>query len=381
MKPRPSGDDNRWTRLLAVAQLVTMGCSTPAIAQMLGLGESTVRRLRMEAKALRLYTVDWSLAPNPTFKEKAYQLIHRSDMFEALRPLSHNRLKGYYCVVLDPAGALEEPADAEAYLSRLRAFAKGATPHLVHALTNARITLVTYGRTLQCAFEALNPNKLDRDFWAYPACCDPYEYHREPWSSSRLAKSITQRQGRPADEHPSLAKLLPIIGPHHGPQGTRALADFVEHAPGYITIYGPGGLAEQANCLVTSHGRKEQPWTMGEDHFVKAFGIKREELHPLIAAEIGSVLLPKPDLTPAQMQRFEQITGARLGLKLRHLESLAALAAGTPAPGVVLIAMGANKAASFLELVRRGLINIAIVDNSLEARLRELLNGQFKKAA
>jgi DNA-binding transcriptional regulator LsrR (DeoR family) len=148
----------------------------------------------------------------------------------------------------------------------------------------------------------------------------------------------------------------------------------VVNAPDYRKIYGPGGLAEQANCLITSIGRSMVPWTLGDDYFVKNIGIDRAELTQLIEAEIGSVPLPRANLSAEGKKRFETINNARLGLSLENIKSIAAKAHCGPAPGVIVLAMGANKADCLLALIRRGLVNRAIVDNKLEAELARLLS-------
>lgn len=380
-KPRLPTKEAQLVRLFAVAIGVSQGRKTAAIMEAVCASDSVVRRDRSLAKALNLYTVDWSKAPNAIIAEKARRLAHRSDVFDRLRALAGSRLKFYQCVIPGPAQVDEDLVSPAEWRARLARFAGEVAPHLLQELTNARTTLVTYGHTLANVFEATAFSSLGPDFAVYPACCDPHEYHHEPWSSSELARWITERQGRPTKAHPSLEGLLPIINPDYGLEARQALVSIMENAPDYRRIYGANGLAAQANCLVTSIGRSKLPWTMGEDYFVKIIGISRAELHSLIAAEIGSVPLPKPDLTADQVERFRQITAARLGLKLQHLEALVRKGACTPAPGVVVVAMGANKAACFLELVKRGLINVAIVDNSLEAKLLELLDGQLKAAA
>jgi DNA-binding transcriptional regulator LsrR (DeoR family) len=255
----------------------------------------------------------------------------------------------------------------------LETFAGKAAPYLLQELRNAEITLITYGRTLQLAIERTHFPSLGQKFEVYPACCDPFQYSHEPWSSSALALWITQRRGLPTQHHPSLAGLLPVIDPNEVLEARKALAKYVVNAPDYKKIYGPGGLAEKANCLITSIGRSTVPWTLGDDYFVKNIGIDRGELTDLIEAEIGSVPVPRLDLDAEERKRFETIDNARLGLSLKNIEEIARKAMCGPAPGVIVLALGANKALCLLELVKRGLVNRAIVDNKLEAELAKRL--------
>jgi hypothetical protein len=231
---------------------------------------------------------------------------------------------------------------------------------------------------LQAAGAAIK--SLGKKFEVFPACCDPFEYDRELWSSTSLALLATKNQGRSTDHHPSLAGMIPIICMSYGIEAREVLSRYVKNAPDYQKIYRDGGLASQANCIITSIGRSEQPWSLGDDYFVKTIGIERTELHSLIDAEIGSVPLPKKKLDSDQRARFDKINAARMGLRLEHIESIAKKGACGTAPGVVVLAMGANKAKCLLELIKRGLVNIAIVDNLLEAKLRELLKEELKNA-
>jgi len=369
-------DEGKQAELFAVAELVTQGNRTKEIGRILGMAQAKVRKLRTLARRLSLYRVDYSRATSPLVVEKARQMASHSAAFELLRQVPGGQhLKYYRCVV---SGSAQVPSDAPLpmLMDRLKVFSREAAPYLSQTLTNARTTLITYGTTLEMALKATDFRQLDREFAVYPACCDPFEYHHESWCSTGLSHWVTRELGRPVDRHPSLAGMLPIIAPQLGLKVREALAEHFKKAPDYMSIYGPAGLAGEANCLITSIGRSAQPWRMGDDYFAKTIGIDRNDLNNLIIAEIGSVPLPKENLKPEEKSRFEKINAARLGLGLEHIERIATKAASSPDPGVVVLALGANKARCFLELVRRGLINVAIVDNSLEAELLTLLGGK-----
>lgn len=187
---------DRQAELVAVAIGVSRGLKDAAISRTMRLRRAKVAKLRVQAVRLGLVTLDTSKISNPLVLDKALQLIDHSDAFEQLKQLpGGKRLKFYKCLV---SGSLagDERLSEDEFRARLRVFAVEAAPHLMHALTNAEVTLVTYGRTVEHTFKAACCRSLAAKFEAYPACCAPFEYCQAPWSSSELAKWITQQQGR-----------------------------------------------------------------------------------------------------------------------------------------------------------------------------------------
>ena len=62
-----------------------------------------------------------------------------------------------------------------------------------------------------------------------------------------------------------------------------------------------------------------------------------------------------------------------MGARLDHLRQCARRALGASLPGVVLCAIGANKADSVMEIIRLGLANRLVVDTDLWQQLQRKL--------
>src|SRR5262249_441522 len=97
-----------------------------------------------------------------------------------------------------------------------------------------------------------------------------------------------------------------------------------------------------------------------------------ERLRSLVVGDLGSVLIPVPGRK--QDQEVKELNELRNGIQLKHLEAIAERAARSQSsPGVVVVAIGKNKARVLCELVHRGLINELIIDQDLAKALEVLL--------
>src|ERR1022692_3352038 len=106
---------------------------------------------------------------------------------------------------------------------------------------------------------------------------------------------------------------------------------------------------------------------MYQSELAQTGGIPRERLLDLVEGDIAGALVKtqKRTLTVAEEQEFENITKSWSGLRIEHLRDISTSAYSTGKPGVMIVAIGKNKANILLTVLKMGLINELIIDHDL----------------
>jgi hypothetical protein len=104
----------------------------------------------------------------------------------------------------------------------------------------------------------------------------------------------------------------------------------------------------------------------------------------MVVGDIGGVCLPKSNLTQNQADQFAAMERRWTGVTRKHLEKCAKRAANATTggkaapPGVIVVAIGRNKAGCIFEAIKAGLVNHLIVDQDVEAELSKLVADALK---
>lgn len=364
--------------VISVAMLVAEGLGSKQIADRLDIKLSRVKRLRIAVKAKRLLVLDESKTSGAEACELARRQAFPSSVLDRLQELAQRAgvqpIKRYHCVFTPGVGGVLD------WASRLAKFARVAQPLVLQALAGARFVGVTYGETLLKVFEGAALQMLGDQVTFFPTCCDPNRYQDAAWGSSNLARVLTQAQGKKLSA-PSLNGTWPVLPPGQSQKTNDRLRKMLEDSPGFQKIFGENSeaLIRQMDALVTSIGRTEQPWSLGDDYLLSMLGIDRSRLNALLAADIGGIPIAKHGLREKDRALFNELNACRIGMTLEHLQRTFSRGLRGPAPGVIVVATGGNKAQCLLELVRRGLVNIAIVDDELEKELTLALDQLLGK--
>jgi len=103
-------------------------------------------------------------------------------------------------------------------------------------------------------------------------------------------------------------------------------------------------------------------------------GCSLAELKELAHGNIGGVLIKRSKLAPAADEKFERIAATWIGVSEEDLKNVVASSASKrkKKPGVVVLAIGANKAEIVRAVVSRGLVSELFVDQELATKLAEL---------
>src|SRR5207248_338396 len=93
-------------------------------------------------------------------------------------------------------------------------------------------------------------------------------------------------------------------------------------------------------------------------------GVSPEKLNRITVGNCGGVLLPKDGLSPEDQALFDDIAGRWMGITRKHYEQCA-----RRQPGVILLAIGHNKADVVLKCVELSLVSELIIDEELAVAL------------
>jgi DNA-binding transcriptional regulator LsrR (DeoR family) len=147
---------------------------------------------------------------------------------------------------------------------------------------------------------------------------------------------------------------IPIIKKH--------IAQF----PNYQAIFGgprQPGVINDLDAIITSCGNAHhynQFWTTE----LPRLGVKPEKINQITAGNVGGFLLEKDGLDLDDKKLFDDIAGRWMGVTRKHFEKCA-----KRSPGVILLAIGRNKADVVFKAVELGLVTELVIDEELAMAL------------
>lgn len=150
----------------------------------------------------------------------------------------------------------------------------------------------------------------------------------------------------------------------------------ISRFPNYQAIFGsPGaaGVIDQLDAIVTSCGNAHhysQFWSTE----LPRIGVTPEQLNDLTHGNMGGVLLEREDLDEEDHALFMDIAQRWTGITRRHFEQCA-----RRRPGVILLALGNNKADVVLKCVTLNLVTELIIDEDLAMALWDRIDPQRRQ--
>jgi DNA-binding transcriptional regulator LsrR (DeoR family) len=170
--------------------------------------------------------------------------------------------------------------------------------------------------------------------------------------SGKNCESITLR-GIPAMIAPTVSDDL----------GERIKEYFAETYVNYQLLFsGEQAMANRMNAIITSLGNMNQPNKLWKEYLIKG-GLEPKLLDDV--EDIGGVLLYDPSLSTKEKEIIKLLENRWLGIKMEHYLACAEKAK----PGVIVIAIGENKANAVLKAVEHGLVTMLIIDQELAQSL------------
>jgi len=155
---------------------------------------------------------------------------------------------------------------------------------------------------------------------------------------------------------------------------------FKSFAMGYREIFHGEGktgqqeepLIDRLDTILTGVGAPTHPRGYWGDALISTKGINCEALSTLITGDIGGVLLPHSIIKDNEPNAFKILRHGWMGITEEKMQKCAENAFHNKTAGVIVVAIGANKAKSVYESMKRKLVNTLVIDLDLaEALLQE----------
>ncbi len=253
----------------------------------------------------------------------------------------------------------------------------------------ARCIGVSWGRTISHTLGVLRGHLAERpprkgdpvEF--LPLCGEPLRDRHDPvrYSSTFLADELSRVvNGAAPEDHPTLIGVPAVIPPsfREGPE-LETILRFVGELGDHGRIFGKadGGVAplvDRVDTILTSIGVPDRRWRGVFLNERVALGeIREEELLRLVTADLGGIIIPRAGLSTAEKERIEGLMRRWTGIQMGHVRRCARDAAGTRPhrPGVVVLAIGQQRAAAVRRTVELGLVNELVLDAELAEELRK----------
>jgi DNA-binding transcriptional regulator LsrR (DeoR family) len=339
---------------------------------------------------------DWKLARSKgwvQFAEDQFTAEQMSEIRtliqsrEALRKELHKRSAGILCTLQ----VFWSSPEAE-WPERLAHFGFRIAPMVLGLLSRRAIRTagVSWGHTMAEVINGLR-TFVGGHGWPHgdqilfvPTAGEPLGRWRPEYSSSVLTAELVAISGSTAGTV-SLRGVPAVIPMDFKGERLEIAREFLQHLSGYRRVFGSADadgnseppLISDVDTLITSVGSFEQGWTEYRDELISVGGISQEKLREVSGGDIGGALLPLWDPTAAQREEFRNISERWTGLTVDHCRRIAEAAAGHPEggpAGVVVAAAGDNKARVLLDAVDRGLVNHALIDQTLADELAKILS-------
>jgi DNA-binding transcriptional regulator LsrR (DeoR family) len=389
--------------LAEVAYLISHGFSQGEIAALLGLGKNPVSLLDEHARAI-------GLIRQPEFCKEVFCKLwpdpeHRISLDDLRAELNlHHGLKEQGAATLMHVKILAGVSDGtspEAWSIRLLDFGRQALPHLQQTLSAAKTCGLGWGSTLGALVSGAERHGFTGSV-PHPTlvatCGELWDFLSFRDSSSSLVERLHSLiDGRSPNPH-TLRGLPAFLDP--------SLRDFFarDHS-GYRAIFGPkNALAERFDTIITSVGASGQKsCTAFKKALVARWGIKAKQLQKMAWGDIGGALVPRhtrwwvqngaPEprepLAADLQAELDRASSLWTGISIKQYRDTARRASGLeskegnakskPITGVVIYAIGKNKAKIVHEVVKAGLVNRLVIDLDLAKALARLAKIDLKK--
>jgi DNA-binding transcriptional regulator LsrR (DeoR family) len=398
--PRKSEIVEKDIELLACAYLAGEQKTQVEIATALGLSQATVSRLLREARKefLRDEVRFLREKVNAETMEKVIYRVSRRELGKELHNLSlkHAGIRGPILRVF-PGGAKQGTVGGAE--SHLQEFSRQAAPFIRDLLLRIDLCGVSWGRTLSGLVSALqriliSPPRVDAPIKVIPLAGEPLGKAPSSFSSSSLAADLGRLLNGDNNDPLSLSTVPAFIPGDFTKAEWVGIWKLIRLADAYEKIFGntamrsnsatvapprrnaPEPLVKKLDMILTSVGPGDDPFGyIGNELFRSV--ISKEELKELALGDICGVCIERPGLGRTGEETLAIVRERWTGIRIEHLKECVKRGAKsdhTTGPlGVVVIAVGKSKAPSVLNVVKRGLVNILIIDDDLEEELDKLI--------
>lgn len=262
----------------------------------------------------------------------------------------------------------------------LECFGHAVAADLFALINGSRVIGVGWGRTVAVAIDALavyvhahtqatGRARLRGRCQIAPTAGEPPTGVPDERSSSAIAQRLASVLGN-GTEVPTLKWIPPIVPREFQDARRETLWDYLKNVSSYTDIFGEAGLISKLDAVLTSVGSFEQQVTSLQSAMVKLGHIDIERVKRLALGDLGGVLIERPGLKRQELDELREIRSLWTGIRPEDHERISGMAAQPGGrPGIVVIAIGANKAQIVSSVVQKGLVNELFIDDSLAQAL------------
>ncbi|MDQ1846861.1 sugar-binding domain-containing protein [Gemmobacter fulvus] len=313
---------------------------------------------------------------SPEVMRELHQLLEPRKLAEGLRKLA--QASGGFAPEVRVFDSGSDSPTAGAFDLRSRRIGRSAAGRLTELLHRSSIVGVTWGRTVGALVDGLEYAgrglRKDRSLLFVPVTAELVTLALPDHSSTLLADRLNNSVGSGSEERLLLGGVPAFIPRRYDEAKTQAIREYVHDAASYHRIFvGENALIRQMDMIITSVGSSDRPLGGAQSELVSAGDISAAELQSLIAGDVGGVLIPKSGLSARDTALLAEINAMWTGITMEHLSWLARKAAQNGTPGVVVIAIGRERAEVIYEMMSHQLVNQLIIDwdlaRALEARM------------
>jgi len=307
------------------------------------------------------------------------------ELLARLAPDNRVRVRAPHVVESGPRG--DSP---RAFERRLKVFGRSAAVVVAELLARSKTFGVTWGRTISHVVDslddALKARSLDHHIQFVPLCGEPTHHSSDRDTSSHVVERLHRVLQPDQLPPPSLTGVPALISRRFRGSDERGIRKFVAQSASHRVVFGDRSpLINQVDSLLTSVGTAERPLGFIHDELLREGSLPgrrltRETLGPLVAGDIGGVLIPRRTLNAAGRREVDSLNAMWTGMKRAHLERIAKNAARDNHPGVIVVSVGgADRAEIIAEALRCGLVNELIIDRELVGALTRALSPAHNK--
>jgi DNA-binding transcriptional regulator LsrR (DeoR family) len=351
-----------------------------------GLKQSQVSKLLHRAEPLGwLKRVDYEFAGlervSPERLAYLESLVRPQGLLAALeRVKSKTGVRVRELRVVDSGSTRDTDA---AIAARLKRMGRVGAERVRDRLARSETFATSWGRSVSHVVNAMTatppPGRPNRPIRFVPVCAEPYAHSSNRDTSTHLVERLHAWLQAHGAAPPSLTGVPALIGRRYSKAVADAIRTFIADSASYQLIFGSKSpLIDKVDTLLTSAGNARRPMGFINEELLRAGSTEHQKLtaarlEALVVGDVGGVLIPRPGLSKADCAEVKALAAMWTGVRRTHLERIAKQAYKSKRPGVIVVAVGVDRAEIIAEAVRLGLVNELIVDRPLaEALTREL---------
>jgi DNA-binding transcriptional regulator LsrR (DeoR family) len=376
----------------AAALLRAKGYSEMDIAHMLGISQGSVPTCLKWAKEKGFLTI-----PSPVFAES---LVPPALMAKVSALVDHEGLRQsidkfvkvsfekrvILPVRVFPSGS-HRTTDA-AWKSRLQRFGQACSPYVLSLLRKATTVGISWGSTaasVVAAIEEMEPTPSLRTR-VIPLGGEPLGASLNLASSSTLAARLQVRLGN--DTPPLSLAAIPALVPlsFKTRREITTITSLIGLVRDYRTIFIGDTrrvpVVDSIDCVLCSVSPADRVW--GDD-LIRSGQLDVHDLRELVHGDVCGVLLARAGME----KRVSLLSKRWTCVQKSHLEACAkrgnadskTASDGRTHPGIIVVAIGANKAKCVFECLRQRLVNHLVIDDDLADELKKLIDTWLERTA